>query len=93
MTSEIWHGIACLLILSCAALGLTQEGRLIFKPVLTLDLSDVTVEAVLTAIAKRYGGDCCWTVEYYSEANRFEDSLLTFFVPKGIRVSAGPRSN
>ncbi len=62
-----------------------------FRPVLTLDLKNVTIEAILTAIAAKRGGGCGWFVEYLSDERRLEDSLVVFYVPGGVQVTAGPR--
>jgi len=61
-----------------------------FRPVITLDLTNATVETILIAIAKAYGG-ASWAVLYTSEDRRFEECVVTVFVPKGVSVSAGPQ--
>lgn len=62
-----------------------------FKPFLDLDLMNVTVETVLTAIVRARGGGCSWMVIYLSDAKRIEDSLVGFYVPGGLQVTAGPQ--
>jgi hypothetical protein len=63
-----------------------------FSPMITLDLSNVTVEEILTAIALQTGSGACWSVRYTSTDRRFEDSVVSFSVPRGtLQMSAGPQ--
>jgi hypothetical protein len=47
-----------------------------FKPVITIDLANVTVETILTTIGKKCGG-ASWRVSYTTEERRCEDSVCT----------------
>ncbi len=62
-----------------------------FDPMINVDLGQVTVESILTEIAKKYGRGCSWSVRYTSDDGRFSQCILTFYAPKGAQVSAGPR--
>ncbi len=60
-----------------------------FKPMITLDISNAPVVDILTDIARQVGAS--WTVQYRTEARRFEDALVTMVAPSGLQVTAGPR--
>lgn len=60
-----------------------------FRPAVSVQLVNVTVEQLLTAISKSYGG-ASWKVQYISPKRRFEEAVLTFYKPRGVSVSLGP---
>lgn len=61
-----------------------------FEKKITVNLSNVSLETILTTIAKCYG-DASWSVEYVTEEKRIEDSLVSIFKINEPTISAGPK--